>query len=113
MKQKLIAFVLILSLGLSSVTAGNDTHVQTLTVSGIVQDENGETLAGVAIKIAGTAEVVYTDIEGHYEISVPKTGKISITYSSISYKDKEVVLDANKTQTSDNLTVKLEKNGIL
>jgi len=77
----------------SSFAGNNDKKNEKATklVSGKVIDQNtGESLAGVEIKIDGTDEKVYTDFEGNFFISVPVNSNQSITFSALSYSLEKV-----------------------
>lgn len=113
MKARIIAFVLLFALAsFSSSQAGNDNGT-TITIEGSILDDSGEPLAGVAVKIAGFSQVFYTDFDGHFEIPVPKTGKVSLKLSSVSYEEKDVLVEPAKMNDSKSLTIQLEKTSIL
>lgn len=76
------------------------------TVTGTVQDENGEPLIGASVVVAGANTGVTTDIDGNYSIKVP-TSAGRLTFSYIGYKTKTVDI------TSDVLDVVLEPDNKL
>lgn len=51
------------------------------TVSGVVIDENGETLPGVSVVEVGTTNGVLTDLNGHYTLKqlLPNLPFLSVT----------------------------------
>ncbi|NPD81980.1 TonB-dependent receptor [Prevotella sp. PINT] len=56
---------------------------QNQMIKGTVVDETGEPIIGATVKVAGksgTGAGTITDIDGNYSISVPKGGKVVITY---------------------------------
>ena len=53
---------------------------QTISVSGVVTDETGETLPGVSISIQGTNQGTVSDIDGNYTIDVSSTGRLLFSY---------------------------------
>lgn len=69
-------------------------------IEGKVLDLNtGEALAGVAISINESEQVVYTDIDGNYSIENLAPGTYELVASFISYKNsliEDVELDADK-----------------
>jgi len=56
------------------------TLAQDQTVTGTVLDELGEPVIGATVTVTGTKNATITDLDGNYKISVPKNGKITITY---------------------------------
>ena len=46
------------------------------TISGTVTDNNGETLPGVSIVLAGSTTETITDLNGAYQISVPSENSV-------------------------------------
>ena len=64
-------------------------------ISGVVTDEQGETLPGVSVVIKGTSTGVSTDINGKYQIEVPAKGAILVF--SFVYKGFGVLLIFNSS----------------
>ena len=64
-------------------------------ISGIVTDESGETVIGASVTEKGTSNGTVTDINGHYELSVPKGSTIQISY--IGYLTQTIKV-GNKNQ---------------
>ena len=62
----------------------------TVTVHGIVSDQNKETLIGVTIQEVGTTNGTITDINGRYSISVTANSKVRFTY--MGYKPVEITV---------------------
>jgi TonB-dependent starch-binding outer membrane protein SusC len=87
MKKRLRIYLLLLVMVISQFVIA-----QSLPISGTITDsETGDLLIGVSILIKGTSQGTVTDIDGNYQIDVPK-GSI-LTYSYIGYKavEKEIV----------------------
>lgn len=63
-------------------------------IDGIVQDENGDSLAGVEVSIAESAFKAKTDNEGRYSIDY-FPGKITLLYSKDGYAPKtlEIIIE--------------------
>jgi hypothetical protein len=60
-------------------------------ISGKVTDKKtGETLIGLTVKVEGTTNGVFTDVEGRYTLNNLKTGKQAIIFSYIGYKGKNI-----------------------
>ena len=67
-------------LGLLMIVAA-PAAAQNQTVSGQVVDENGEPVIGASVVLAGDkSKGTITDFDGNYSLSVPKGGKVTITY---------------------------------
>ncbi len=58
---------------------------QNLNVTGKVTDKKGEPLVGVYVLVEGTRTGTSTDIDGNYQLSCPKDGKL--VFTSMGYKD--------------------------
>ena len=75
--------------------------VQTLSaqtkikITGVVTDENGEPLVGVAVMDADKKLGTVTDAEGKYSISVPE--KTILLYDYIGYKKEEYKVGGGRT----------------
>ena len=74
---------------------------QQQTIKGIVVDASGEPVIGANVVVEGTTMGTITDFEGTFSISVPKNGKIKISF--IGYKDQ-----VSTPQSGKNLRVVLE-----
>ena len=75
----------------------------TVRVVGIVRDEtNAIALPGVPVEVVGTAQVVYTDVDGRYVLQVPP-GSHQVKVALEGYQDKTITLDAGaeRQQTLD------------
>ena len=65
---------------------------QKVAISGKVSDsKTGEVLPGVNIVVKGTLIGTISDVNGKYTLNIPK-GNISLVFSFIGYKNKEVIL---------------------
>ncbi len=65
-----------------------DHRAQQLTVSGRVNDRQGQPLAGVTVTVKGTSNVVSTDGEGYYRITVSDENSV-LVFSMIGYATQE------------------------
>ena len=78
-------------------------HDLSNTVSGVITDENGESLIGVNIVIRGTTIGTITDIDGKYSLAIPAGGgDLQISY--IGYKTKIQPI------TGSNINIRLEED---
>ena len=111
--MRLIRFIILIALIGSHVSisfAGNDIN-ESISLQGTVIDESGEPLAGVAIRIQGYPSTIYTDLDGNFTVHVPKSGKLHATVSTISYKEKQIEINAQTAQIGQALHIALEPNG--
>ena len=77
MKQKILS----ISLSLLMAFAAMPALAQDQVVKGQVVDENGEPVIGASVTLASDkSKGTITDFDGNYQLSVPKGGKITITY---------------------------------
>lgn len=105
MKKILTIVSIIVILGSVSF-AVNITPVLTTNVSGTVVDKNtGEALAGVKVVLDEINETAYTNFEGNFEFKNVKIGSYTINAELISYKDKSVKVDLDK---SNDLKIEVE-----
>lgn len=74
-------------------------------VTGKVVDSAGEELPGVTILVKGTSIGTSTDLEGNFELNIPKQGKVTLVVTYVGMKNKEV-----ETTTGSNLTIEMEEN---
>lgn len=51
------------------------------TISGIVENEQGQGLASVNIQVKGTSLITTTDEKGHFEMQLPESSAYDITYA--------------------------------
>lgn len=86
---------LILGLLLSSVI---HLHAQDLTITGIVQDEQGEPLPGASVVVTGTQIGVSSDFDGNFSITVPD-GAESLSVSYIGFQVQQVPLTGSQNYT--------------
>ena len=77
MKHKILS----ISLSLLMAFAAMPALAQDQVVKGQVVDENGEPVIGASVTLANNkSKGTVTDFDGNYQLSVPKGGKITITY---------------------------------
>jgi hypothetical protein len=72
---------------------------QPVFLSGTVSDAStGETLAGVEIHIKGSAQVLYTDLEGRFTLADLPEGEVVLEFHSQFYEIKNVSVNVNANQ---------------
>lgn len=89
MKKKHYLLLLLASLFLLTDVVWAQTSA---TVSGVVIDENGETLPGVSVIEVGTTNGVLTDLNGHYTLKTT-SAKPSVSFSYIGYQTTTLPLN--------------------
>lgn len=62
---------------------------QTITVTGIVTDEDGEGMPGVTVLVKGTSLGIATDVDGKYRLGVPEDAT-TLVFSYLGYLTQEV-----------------------
>ncbi len=64
---------------------------QTVSLSGTVTDaDDGQSLPGASVLIAGTAQGTATDFDGNYSITGLDPGTYTIVFSFIGYQNQEI-----------------------
>ncbi len=80
---------------------------QNITVKGKVTDDNNLPLSGVTVLAKGTKKGTQTDKDGNFSISIPGSGNVTLTFSSVGYASKTITPAAK-----DVVTVTLSKEAI-
>lgn len=88
-------------------SSGTEVQAEKFIVTGVVKDDTGETLPGVAIHIKGQEGAFGTDGEGKFEINI-KTKTATLTFSYIGFKTQEI-----KVKAGDNITVVMKEDSEL
>jgi len=103
--MRTIALVIAL-FSLTTVFAGNNNgdKLKSFSINGKVVDNN-ESLTGVKILLDGKETVVYTDFDGNFTIDNVLAGEHTISFSLITYNNKEVTFNPAK---ENSLEVELE-----
>ncbi len=102
---------LILAVLISSITlfAANEKApaVATTTITGQVVDKiTGEALAGVKISLNESENIVYSDLDGNFEINNVKVGNNSIKTDLISYGSSSIKVEC--TTTTKDIEIELD-----
>ena len=87
-----LIYVFLLGAILNTGAAAYSLHgniIQGITVTGVVNDEKGESMPGVNIMIKGTATGVVSDVNGRFSINVPNTDAV-LVFTFIGYIKKEI-----------------------
>jgi len=85
MKNLLTIILTIISLQLTAQT----------TISGIVEDDNGETIIGANISIENTYDGTSSDVDGKFEFVSTETGSAKLVVSYLGYENLEIELELN------------------
>ena len=94
MKYRIVKFLgWLVAFAVCILASLGPAYAQSLTVSGMVTDEDGEPLIGAGVLIKGTNEGCVTDIDGRFSIDVEKETILSV--SSIGFETKEVKVESD------------------
>lgn len=74
-------------------------------VTGVVKDQNGESVIGANVSVKGTTTGTITDIDGNFMLDIPEGGILFVSY--IGYIPQEVKV-GNKTQLNISLKEDLQ-----
>lgn len=66
-------------------------YSQTITVTGTVVDGSGEPLIGATVQQKGTSNGTSTDLDGHYSLTLPSKGTITVSY--VGYNTQEIAVN--------------------
>lgn len=85
-------------------TEKNGSEAYAVISGQVVDENNGEALVGVAVKL-NDDETVYTDFDGKFEFKHIKNGKYSIKTGYVAYEEK--VIDFT-TEHKEEIQIKLK-----
>lgn len=77
----------------SDLPGVREVHQQTIRMTGIVKDSNGELLPGVNVLVKGTSTGAITDVNGRFQLNAAPGATLIITY--IGYATQEVKAKGN------------------
>lgn len=97
--KRLLLILTFISIAATSVCA------QTLTVSGKVCDENGETIPGVSVFVRNTTHGTTTDLDGNYTLKNVSTGA-QLVFSCLGFEEQEIKVKSSHID----VTLKEEAN---
>lgn len=112
MKKITILFALVLTVFVAGAaenenSAADTENTATTILTGTVADENsGESLVGVEVKIEGTDLKTYTDFDGNFSFKNVKPGEYKLVTNYISYQKKTEVLEVSAQENK--LKIKLQ-----
>jgi hypothetical protein len=98
--MKKIAILFLLAITVIAVNAkekdgtpANTENSANLVLTGSIADQNsGESLVGVEVKLEGTDLKAYTDFDGNFSFNNVKPGEYKLVTNYISYQKKTEVL---------------------
>ncbi|WP_163711667.1 SusC/RagA family TonB-linked outer membrane protein [Mangrovibacterium lignilyticum] len=97
MNKKLLSFLLMCLVSLS-------LFAQTTQVTGVVYDDQGETLPGASVIVKGTTNGASTDFDGNFTLNVADAKNQMLQVSSIGFETAEVSLAQQTTGIKITLT---------
>ena len=92
MKKKMMRLLLFLSLVIGSTLAFSQGKK---TVTGLIKDNTGNTLAGATVKVKGTKMVVLTNAAGEFSVVAFATDFLQI--SSVGFENNEIRIGNQST----------------
>lgn len=75
----------------------SNVYAQTHTLKGVVQDESGNKIVGVAISVKGTGIGVTTMSNGAFTLNLPSKAAYTILVSFLGYETQEINVPASQT----------------
>ncbi|MEY8850129.1 carboxypeptidase-like regulatory domain-containing protein [Psychroserpens sp. XS_ASV72] len=91
-----LMFLFALVMGLNPLQAQNTSSSNTITVKGMVSDEDGP-LTGVNIALEGSKAGAITDMDGTFIFPTPlKVGDV-LVFSYLGYKTQRIEINENST----------------
>lgn len=98
-----IMFLLMLVMAISPLQAQNTSSSNTITVKGMVSDEDGP-LTGVNIALEGSKAGAITDMDGTFIFPTPLKAGDVLVFSYLGYKTQRIEIDENSTFINLKLT---------
>ncbi len=87
---------------------------QTVTITGKMVDNNNQPLSNVNISVVGTTTGTQSDLDGNFEISKLPDAEVTLLFSSLGYKSRELAIDQqNKISINLGNIILYEGNEIL
>ena len=75
------------------------TPVEEITINGKVVDKNNQPLPGVAVLLKGTTIGVATDVNGNFQLTIPKQESLTLVFSFVGMKTQERIVRDEKSIT--------------
>lgn len=99
MEKRLFSFLacLLLSMGMA--------FAQTKVSGTVVSQEDGEPIVGASVLVQGTKTGTVTDVDGHFELSVPSGSKLKFSYLGMKSKIVSASSDMNVILIPDDQTL--------
>ena len=103
-KSKRIFWVSLVQICFSTLLFSNTSFAQNGSITGIVDDENGNGLPGVSVLEKGTTNGTITDIDGKYSLDVADANS-TLIFSYVGYVTEEITVG---NRTSIDLVMKAD-----
>ncbi len=91
----------LLTIILTLLFSNQFVQAQTHTISGVLEDENGEPIPGVTIQVKGTNIGTATDVNGSYSIEA-KPGDV-LVFSGIGFNSREVTVGESLVKSNQGM----------
>ena len=100
--MKRILFLSVLTVTFLSAFAANEMR----TITGTVEDEQGEPLVGATVKVENELLAASTDIDGNFSLNIPATQEVELSVTYVGYSPRLI-----KVKPGENtLKVKMQVN---
>ena len=104
--NRFLAAIIIVAAGMFSTPAYSYAHESAVvdqqkkkvTIKGVVKDDSGETLPGVAVRVSNAETNTLTDLDGKFTISYSPEKNVYLTFYYLGMKDEKVFLIQNGKQ---------------
>ena len=83
----------IMSIFLVGIINAQTTQNPKRKITGNIYDNRGEAVIGASIREKGTANGTISDVQGHFELSVPLNSTLQVSF--VGYKTKEVTVSSD------------------
>ena len=79
-KKSTITFLILCLSGLFMILPANAQTGETIDISGIIKDVQGEPIIGANILIEGTGTGTISDFDGNFSLRAPANGILNVSY---------------------------------
>ncbi|MCK9325177.1 MAG: carboxypeptidase-like regulatory domain-containing protein [Bacteroidales bacterium] len=69
---------------------GKETPIAITLTGSVVDQQTGEALPGAQVKINGSEQVLYTDLDGNFEVPKVKPGTYTLEITLVSYEENQI-----------------------
>ncbi len=89
--KKLVIILLMATLEKEKTNkTGKETPIAITLTGSVVDQQTGEALPGAQVKINGSEQVLYTDLDGNFEVPKVKPGTYTLEITLVSYEENQI-----------------------